>query len=395
MHKFIIICLFLSLTLFLDSNFSLANDLPSQEAFIEKGIVTKILSEKHDKDLEKLFNTEQIIQILNIKILTGKLKNKEVKIKNYLTSNPEYDIKIKQGDRVIIERDIEAEDDDEYYNSPKNGGNSEDGSDETINITAKDNSPIILAASGLFLLLLLAIGGTKGLKTIAVLGFAGFLIKFILIPAILTDTAVISTIISIALASTIFGVFILNGLNIKSACALIGASLSFILAGLLSAAVIYLAAINNIDTKEGMILMNEYPDLNFGEILTASVVISVLGALISTGIAIANYIGQSLNTDYDFKNLFKKGIFAGKEATGTVISTLLFAYMGGALPLLLLSFSIPFIKFINLGIVLTWFSIIITGGIAIILCSPITSAVTAYIMPKFVRPENSPNPNSD
>lgn len=388
MRKFIILSFFLSFIFFIDTNFSLAGDLPSQEAFIEKGIVTKILSERHDRELEKLFNTEQIIQILNIKILTGKLKDKEVRIKNYLTSNPEYDIKIKQGDRVIIEKDIEATADEEYYNSPQNGKNStsknQDESDETINITAKDNSPVILIASGLFLLLLLLIGGYKGLKIISLLGFAGILINFALIPAILTNTAVIPTVIGVALALTIFGIFILNGFNIKSVCALIGASLSFILAGFLSTALIYLTAINNIDTKEGLILMNEYPDLNFGEILTSSVILSILGALIFTSVAVANSI-ESLNKDSGFKKFLEKGMFAGKEAAGTMISTLIFAYMGGSLPLLLLSFNIPFIKFINLGIVITGISIVIAGSIAIILCAPITSVITAFIMTKFTK----------
>lgn len=396
MRKIIIFCLFLSFTLFLDSNFSLANDLPvqnldSQESFIEQGVVTKILSEKHDRELEKLFNSEQVIQILKIKILTGTLKNQEVKIKNYLTSNPEYDIKIKQGDRVIIEKDPEAEADQEYYRAQKEDESSadKDGSDNTINIAAKDNSPIILIALGLFLLLLPLVGGIKGLKTIAILGLAGLLIISALIPAILSNTAVLMTAISVALASSIFGIFLLNGFNIRSICAATGVSLSVILSGLLSLAVVNITRINNIDTHAGLILLNEYPDLNFGKILTSSVIISTLGALIFIGTTIANYIAEKhdITQSYEFDTLFKKGLASGKETVGAMISAIIFIYMGAVLPLLLLAFSIPFIKFINLGIVLTEFSAAITGSIAIILCSPITSAVTAFILTNFAKPE--------
>ncbi len=394
MPKFIVIfCLFLSFNLLLDSNFSLAEDLPVEKGFIEKAIVTKVLSEKHDKELERVFNTEQIIQILNIKILTGKLKDKEVKIKNYLTSNPEYDIKIKQGDRVIIEKDIEAEADEEYYDKKENDKNSkidDDKEDETINITSKDNSPIILIASGLFLLLLLIIGGYSGLKTITTLGFSAILIIFGLLPAILANIHIIPIAIGVAVASVIFGIFIFNGFNMKSICAAISASLSLLLAGFLSFAVIYTSSITNIDSKEGLILLGEYPDMNFAGILTASVIISIIGVLTSVSIAIANYIAkkQFQNKEYGFKTLFKKGTEAGKKAIGTMVSALIFIYIGSALPLLILSLNIPLIKFINLGIVITEFSAAMIGSTAIILCSPITAAITAITLTKLAKPKN-------
>lgn len=68
--------------------------------------------------------SDQIVQTLKIKVLTGVLQNQEFKIENYLTSNPAYDINIKKGDRVVLEMD-----------------NPEDN--KNINITSKDNSPLI------------------------------------------------------------------------------------------------------------------------------------------------------------------------------------------------------------------------------------------------------------
>lgn len=391
MRKFILFCLFLSLILLVNNNFVLADDLPTKEPFIEKGVVTKVLSEKHDKDLEEVFKSEQIIQVLNIKILTGKLRNQEVRIKNYLTSNPEYDIKIKLGDRVIIEKDFEIDDDNEYYQSKqKDEDNNQYESDDSINIAAKDNSPIILILSGLFLLLLILSGGHAGLKTIAILAFAGFFTTFALIPAIIANTAIFPISIGIALASCFFGVFLLNGFNIKSLCAAIGASLSFVTAGLLALFITNLTSVSNITTQAGLILMNEYPELNFKAILISAIILSILGALIHIGITVANRIAekQSLNQDYGFKELFKEGFMAGKEIINSIILVIFFIYLGGALPILLLSLIIPFIKFINLGLVVTSLSSAIICVTAIILCSPLTAAITALTLTKFVKKQN-------
>jgi len=379
MHKFFILSLFLFLTIFLDSNFCLASDLPQNDTFLEKGLITKVLSEKHDKELERLFETEQIIQTLNVKVLTGDMKDKDIRIQNYLTSNPEFDIKVKEGDRVILEKSPDADTvtDEEKTQTSEN--------DTEINITAKDNSPILLIVSGLFLLSLLIVGGYKGLKTLITLAFSAGIIAFGLIPAILTGFDVIPTAISVAIISALFGIFITNGFNLKSICASIGVTLSLILAGILSASAISIASIHSIDSQEGTMLLSQYPNLNFSGILTAAIIISTLGALISVGIAISNHIAKSKrhNNEYDFKKLFKKGSAAGKDAVSTMVTTLIFAYIGSALPLLLLSFNIPFLKFINLNVVVTELSAAIVSGIAIILCSPITAAISALIINKF------------
>lgn len=384
MRKFFILLSFLALTFFLDSNFSLADDLPNKEVILEKAVVTRILSEKHDKDLEKIFNTEQIIQVLNIKILSGELKDKEVKVKNYLTNNPEYDIKIKEGDRVIIEKDTEDDADEQEVKTKKEVEDDADETDDDINITAKDNSPIILIVSGIFMLALLLIGGYKGLQTLISILFTASLVAFVLIPAILTGISVIPTAIGVGILAALFGIFLTNGINLKSTSASLGAALSLIITGAISAGIIYLSEINSIDSKEGLVLLNQYPDLNFSGILTASVIISTLGAIMSVATAISNYIAKvkKTNPDYGFKKLFKKGTTAGKEAVGTMVSTLVFAYLGLALPLLLLAFSVPFLKFINLEVVITEISAAIVGGLAIILCSPITSAIGAGIFGK-------------
>jgi uncharacterized membrane protein len=371
--------------------FSLANadqDLPTQESFIEKGVVTAVLSNKHDTDLERVFDSEQVVQILNVKVLTGDLKDKEIKIKNYITSNPAYDVKVKKGDRVILESndDQEAIDNDSNSQQAKKEDQDEEDIDD-INIIAKDNSPIIFIMTGLFLLALLIIGGYKGMKTLVSLGFTIILIIFVLLPGILGGWPPIPATVCVAIASVLITSFLTGGINLKSICTSLGVTISLILAGILSSFVLSATSINGIDSQECLALLGEHPELNFTGILTSAFIISTLGAILAVADKVSKNVHKSCEKkpDSDFMTLFKSGITSTKELTGTMANTLIFAYLGNAIPLLLLSFGTPFIKFINFNVVITEISAAIVGGIAIICCTPITAAISAYLNRKFAK----------
>jgi len=356
---------FLTLILILNFNLSFAQDLPKPNEYLEQGRVTAVLSEKHDKELEDVFMSDQIVQTLKVEILTGVLQNKEFKIENYLTSNPAFDINVKKGDRVVLEMD-----------------NPED--DKNINITSKDNSPLMLIILGVFALLLMLVAGYKGMKSLLSTGFTICLISFLLVPLLLTGSPPIATTLGIALLSIIFNMFILGGINIKSICASLGTILSLLLAGILSSAIINLASLNGISSQEGLILWDQYPQLNFRGILASGMIIGALGAVMDTGMSIANCINgvRKSRDDYGFKELFYSGINVGKDIIGPMANTLIFAYLGSSMPLLLLSFDIPFIKFINFSSVLTEILAALVGSIAIILCVPITAMISAYLINK-------------
>ncbi|MCK7521033.1 MAG: hypothetical protein MZV64_26750 [Ignavibacteriales bacterium] len=68
----------------------------------------KVLSQEQNKLLQETLGGNQTIQLLEVKILSGEHKGKTIQIQNQLTSHPAYDIKVKEGTRVIL--DIENRD---------------------------------------------------------------------------------------------------------------------------------------------------------------------------------------------------------------------------------------------------------------------------------------------
>jgi len=232
---------FFILLLLFNFNFLTAKaqeDLPQPNSFLEKGIVTSVLSRTHDKELEEVFDTEQIVQILNVKVLTGEFKDKQFKIKNYITSNPAYDVDVKTGDRVVLETNDQADIDDiEVKND-----NTED-----INIIAKDNSGVMLVLVGLFLLSLLIVGGYKGMKALLSLGISLFLFIFMLIPGILIGWHPIPATVFIAVIATILTSFISSGITIKSLTTSLSVTITLVLTGIFSSLILSIATVNGID----------------------------------------------------------------------------------------------------------------------------------------------------
>ena len=361
----------LILILFSTFNLSFAQDLPEQTEHLEKGMVTAIIQEKHDNELEKIFMSDQIVQTLKIKILSGELQNHQLNIENYLTSNPAFDINLKKGDRVLLEMD-----------NPQDNKN--------INITSKDNSPLMLIILGVFALSLLLVGGYKGMKALISTIFTIFLIFFALIPLLLKGFEPISTTIGISTLSILFTMFILGGINIKSLSASLGSIFSLVLAGFLSAMIIYLTSLNGISSQESLALWDQYPNLDFKGILTSAVILGALGAVTNIGMPIANCINEVKKSreDYGFKELFHSGMNVGKDIIGPMINTLIFAYLASGMPLLLLSFGIPFIKFINFQSVIIEILAALVGSIAIIYCVPLTAGISAYLICKLTTPKN-------
>lgn len=352
------------LAFFLSLNTVFAQDLPEEhKTFYAKGVVQELEVDNKNDELDSAFMSQQIRQILGVKILTSELKGQSVQVENYLSNNPLYDIDVKKGDRVLLEID-------------------EDADSYTVNVAAKDRSPVLMTVLGIFFLSLLLVGGYKGFNSLISILITAGLVFFVLIPAFLSGYSPIPITIAIAVLSTFLTMFIVGGINTKSLAASLGTVISLGAAGGLSMLVIHMASLKGLYSHEAMVLWSSMPELNFKGILTSAMIIAALGAAMDVGMSIASCINEVNNSckDFDFHKLFKSGMNVGKDIIGTMSNTLIFAYLGGSMPLLLLSVNIPFDKFVNLNSVTTEILAALIGTIAIVACVPITALITAYLI---------------
>lgn len=369
MKKILFAILLLLFTIF---NAAFADDsknlLPSQT-----GIVENILYE----DIPSINQDEQAVkQTVTVKILTGKFKGATRIIDNMLTGNPAYDIPLSKGDKVILHAEAVSE----------NVATADDV-DFFIADIKRDNQIIVFSL--IFAALLLIIGRKKGITSILSIIATLALIFYVLIPMVLNGFCPIASAVLTGILSTIITIYLVGGFNSKSSSAIIGTSISLIFAGALSLFGIYFAHLTGFAGEENMFLYTARPDLNFTGILSASIIIAALGALMDTSVSIASTINEIHQTDttLSFAKLFKSGMNVGRDIIGTMSNTLILVYLGSALPLVLLSSNIDLNKFFNLNQVATEILSALIGSIAILLCVPITAIVASYLIKKNKKPD--------
>lgn len=357
---FIILLLFLGIPTLADENKTV---LPS-----ETGIVESIKYE----DAENLNQGESTTkQLVTVKVLTGNFKGTKRLIENMLTGNPAYDINLTKGNKVVLH----VEPNSDTITTPEDV-------DFFIADLKRDNQ--IFVFTGIFFILLLLIGKKKGLTSIISIISTIALIFFMLLPMILSGFCPIASAVLTGIISTVITIYLVGGLNSKSSSAIIGTSISLIFAGALSMLAIYFAHLTGFAGEENMFLYTARPDLSFTGILSASMIISALGALMDTAVSIASTVNEIFETDktLSVKQLFKSGMNVGRDIIGTMSNTLILVYLGSSLTLVLLSSNIDMNKFFNLNQVATEILSALTGSIAILFCVPITAIIAAYLIKK-------------
>ena len=322
-------------------------------------------------DLNENSEVAQVKQTAEIKIIKGADKGETVILDNILTGNPYYDIKLKQGSKVILHVE-------------------DTGSGIEYSIEDIHRSGVLLWLSLIFCGLLIYVGRKKGFYSLISIVATCILIYNFLCPLVLMGIDPILGTIIISILSTAVTMYLVGGFNKKSTSAVIGCALSLIFAGILSFAAVKAASLNGFSNENTMFLYSAHPELDFISIVISTMMLATLGAVMDVAMSIASTINEifSIDNTKTIKELFISGMNVGRDIIGTMANTLILVYLGGSLPLLLLASNIDIQKFINLNQVVTEISSALIGSCAIVICVPLTAIVTANLVRKVkIKPE--------
>ena len=308
------------------------------------------------------------VQKVKLKILTGEHKGETVDIDNPLSDNYAYNIEVKEGDKVLIGIEIFEDEMADIY----------------ITSFLRQNQLILLLA--IFLILIVVIGGKKGLKSILTLVLTIILVLKILLPLLLKGVNPIPISIGISIVITVFTIFIISGVNSKSFAAVIGTSSGVIVAGLIAYIVGEKIKLTGLSAEEATALMQFHENLDFSQLLFSGIILGALGAIMDVGMSIASAIGEVYNANQNLtrRELFTSGMNVGKDIMGTMTNTLILAYTGSSIPLLLLfmSYEPSLMKVLNLDIIATEVVRSLSGSIGLVLTIPLTAFVATMLINK-------------
>lgn len=260
--------------------------------------------------------------------------------------------------------------------------------DENGNVTATVQEPIrnhyIVAMFGLFLLSIVLIGGKQGIKAILGLLITILAVYFVLIKGIyLGHNAILMTIATSAII-IILTFIIIGGFSKKILTAALGTLGGVISSGIVAIIFGHLAKLAGACEDAIQLSMNMTSvNFNFRDLIFAGIVISALGACMDVGMSIASSLDEIKNKtkDISWKELFKSGMNIGKDVIGTMTNTLILAYVGGALTLILLflACNMGMSEILNKETIAEEVISAIAGSMGVVFTVPITAFIYAIL----------------
>jgi len=312
-------------------------------------------------------------QVVRLKILSGKYKGQTVSTTQMLGSAMGVSMDdIKPGDKVVLFVD-------EYPAVEE----SPDGS-PVFHIADYARETPLYALALLYALLLIGVGGLKGLKSLISLVITIAVLFLFLFPLTLWgyNPLLLSVIISAIISFIVFR--IIGGHSIKSLAAATGTTIGVAIAGLLAAVFGSMVHLTGMSSEEARILLYSMNlNIDYRGLVFGSILIGALGAIMDVGMSIASSIDEvkRANPGADLRKLFDAGMNVGRDVMGTMSNTLILAYTGGALPLLLLFIAnnASPLKILNLEMIAEEVIRALAGSVGLVLCIPVTAIVAAFM----------------
>lgn len=307
------------------------------------------------------------IQDITYEVLEGDYKGIIFSSKNEITGQI-FDMELKKSDRVLI---LLKKWDEETF---------EGFATDYI----RNDSMVIFVV--LFMIALLVLGKWKGLRALVSLVITVGAVFYILIPYSLQGWDPLWLALGVCAVVTIATVLIIAGFNKKAYSAIIGTIGGVIFAALLAFIVSKIGLLTGLSGEDARILYVNRPELNFFNIFFASIIIGALGAIMDVGMSISSSVNEiaEANPKMSRPELFKSGMNVGKDIMGTMSNTLILAYVGSSLPLLMLFSMNNFSTFqvINFDFMAAEIVRSISGSFGLLLAIPITAFVAGFFRGK-------------
>lgn len=329
--------------------------------------IAKVIKAGEEKEVDN-GGMKDTIQDVTIRIEEGDYEDEEFETIYNLSYDIEGKIKgypLKEGDKVQVQI-------------------LEDGENVSVTIIDYVRNSYMLLMFIIFLLSIVLIGGRQGVKAIIALLITILAVYFILIKGIFHGLDPIWTSIGTCMFIIIATFVVIGGINKKIITAALGTLGGVISAGIVASIFNYLCRMSGAgeDAVQLSISMTTMV-FDFKDLLFAGIIISALGACMDVGMSIASSLDEIKikNPTITYKELFASGMNIGRDAISTMTNTLILAYVGGAITLILLfmASNVSFVDIMNKETIAQEIVSAIAGSMGVVYTVPITAFVYSLL----------------
>ncbi|MGI6106856.1 MAG: YibE/F family protein [Lachnospiraceae bacterium] len=328
----------------------------------EKGVVTQIVTDNLQADGTRVGEQDVIVRMT-----TGVRKGEEIE----MTSSAGYlfGCGCEVGMKVIVMQSVSG--------------------DTTVSsVYSQDRGNTIIIFGLLYLALIIAVGGKKGVKSVIGLVFTFFTVIFLILPMIYRGMQPFTAAVIVCAVTTLVTMYFIGGPTRKTVSATLGTVVGCVCAGLMARFFGYCTGLSgwNVSSIESLLDLWYTDNIQVGGLLFAGILISALGATMdvamSTSSAMEEVVRQ--NPTISQLELFRAGMRVGRDMMGTDSNTLILAFVGTSLNTLLLdyAYSLPYLQVINSRNIGLDIMQGLAGSFGVILCVPITVAIASVMFVK-------------
>ncbi|WP_372440501.1 YibE/F family protein [Prauserella cavernicola] len=259
-------------------------------------------------------------------------------------------------------------------------------------------APLLILA-GLFALAVIVLGRWRGLAALVALGLSFVVLALFVLPAILAGENPLLVAIAGSGLIMFVALYLTHGVSARTSVAVLGTMVSLTLIGVLSAVFSAAAKLTGLSDDTSTLIASLGHGIDARGLLLAGVVIGALGVLDDVTVTQTSAVWElrRANPALSWRELYGAGLRIGRDHVGSAVNTLVMAYAGAALPVLLLAS----LSGVGLGSILGSQDIAseivrtLAGSIGIVAAVPVTTALAALIvvreeLPDHTSPVSSP-----
>ncbi len=340
----------------------------------EKGVVTEILQDNLQPD-----GTRVGEQTVRVRMTSGTLEGQEIETTSsagFLFGAP-----CTVGMRVVVMQSVA-------------------GDTVVSSVYSQDRGLQILLFAALYLLALFLIGGLQGVKGALGLVFTFGCVLFVYLPMVYRGWSPFWSAVLVCGVTTVVTLWLLGGPTRKTLAATAGTVAGVVMAGVSASLFSFATGITgwNVSDIESLMTLWNTSGLQVGGLLFSGLLISALGATMDVAMSIASSMAEILaqTPDLSRRDLFRAGMRVGRDMMGTDSNTLILAFAGGSISMLVLNYAydLPWLQIINsnnIGIAIMQG---LSGSFGVVLCVPATVALSTllYTLPGRTKESASKQP---
>jgi uncharacterized membrane protein len=334
-----------------------AQELVGEHQDILSAVVTRIVEETTEWEG---FDVQSDVQVVRVSFLEGEQKGKEIELKNDYGT-------LSIGDRVYVSHTVHV------------------GGEEYYSLFERDRSGALLLVIALFVGAVVLLGGLQGIRALLSLIAGLGVVTYALVPSLMAGYPPVAVSVFFATIILAVAIFATHGFTRGSTIAFVGTVSAVALTGILATYTVALAGFTGFASDDAVYLnLATKGALDIVGLLLAGIIIGVLGVLDDIAITQVAVVSELYHAQasLSIRDVFTRAMRVGRDHASALVNTLVLAYAGASLPLLLLfsQSTMDPLLIVNREVFAVEIMRALIGSIGLMMTVPITTFLAAYFM---------------